>query len=57
MSVKMLQPPLVWSQGTKAVEEDHRYQRWTKMQVRAMKNGTYDWKNHVETPIGGTNRA
>lgn len=45
-----LHPPLIWMGQKAGLVEDRRYQRWTPAQVRAMRNGVYDWSKHVERP-------
>lgn len=47
---KLLRPPHVWI--GKSLVEDRRYVRWTLDQIRAMKNGTYDWSTHTERSAG-----
>lgn len=53
--VKMLCPPLTLDKddGKSKLLEDRRYARWSKQQVRAMRNGTYDWASHSERPLRG----
>lgn len=45
---KILNPPLIWNINTRSLEVDKRYKPWDKNKIRAMKNGTYDWKKHEE---------
>ncbi len=52
--VKMLRPPHFWAGAKPGVQEDQRYGRYTKPQVRAMKNGTYDWAVHTMRPVKGS---
>lgn len=47
-----LLPPFIWVNQKAGLQEDHRYQRWTKEQIRAMKNGTYAWPDHKEQRAG-----
>lgn len=45
---KILRPPFKWSDQKLGLLEDGQYKRWSVVQLRAMKNGTYDWKEHEE---------
>lgn len=49
-TAKILRPPFKWAE-TRQVVEDQQYKRWDQNKIRAMKNGTYDWKNHEEERI------
>lgn len=51
--VKMLRPPHVWENGKTGVQEDKRYARFSRKQVREMKNGVYDWAEHQFRPLKG----
>lgn len=46
----VLKPPLKWEPGI-GLLEDRAFRRWTPAQIKAMTNGTYDWKNHQEVPV------
>jgi hypothetical protein len=43
---KTLRPPFVWN-GRELVE-NVQAKRWGRAQLRAMKNGTYDWNAHQD---------
>ena len=48
---KQLRPPFIWN-GKQPIE-DTRYARWSQDQIKAMKNGTYDWSKHEEKQVLG----
>lgn len=48
---KLLRPPFRMV-GDELVE-DSRYQYWTEIQIKAMRNGTYDWSKHEEVRTDG----
>lgn len=50
-TAKLLKPPHVWSTEMRAVVENRRFKQWSVDQVRAMKNGTYNWEAHEEKPV------
>jgi hypothetical protein len=47
-SAKILRPPLVWT--GKELVVNTRFKPWSNLQLRDMKNGTYDWSKHEEKP-------
>lgn len=47
-AVKTFRPPFVWANQKTGLVEDPHAVRWTPAQIRAMKNGIYDWANHEE---------
>lgn len=54
---KVLRPPFVWRSQKAGLVEDERYQRWSQQQVRAMRDGTYDWSTHQEARADGSRSA
>lgn len=50
---KILKPPFKWDNQKSGLQENQQYRRWTEEQVRAMKNGTYDWSKHEEVRVNG----
>ena len=48
MSGKYMKPPFVWEGQKKGLQQSTQFKPWTKVQIRAMKAGTYDWSTHAE---------